>query len=75
MDIKQIVIECLKEYGIIIQDEIDENTPFTDYGMDSLIYMMLICDLEENLSKEFLDYSLLSLENMSVSKLVSLIEN
>lgn len=75
MDIKQIVIGCLKEYGIIIQDEIDENTLFTDYGMDSLIYMMFICDLEENLSKEFLDYSLLSLENMSVSRLVSLIEN
>ena len=70
MSTKDIVIECLKPYGVIIEDQIDEETLLSEYGMDSLLYMMFICDLEKKLSKEIIDYTALQFEDLTVAKLV-----
>lgn len=50
--VKEKVIEVLENIGIVLEDR-DEDVNLDEYGIDSIGYITLMCDLEEKFNIEF----------------------
>lgn len=69
--IRKTIIDCLENIGIFLDDE-DGDENICDYGMSSLDYILLICDIEESLSIEMPDDYLNIQKVVSINKLANI---
>ncbi len=74
MNIKDKIIEILEQYGIIIEDD-GADVDLQEYGMDSLTYIMFICDVEECFSVQLPDEYLAIDGIVSLNTMVEIIED
>lgn len=70
-NIRKTIIACLENIGIFLSDE-DGDENICEYGMGSLDYVLLICDIEEALLIEIPDEYLNIQEVVSINKLTNI---
>lgn len=75
LEIKKVIINYLEQYGIILLLENDCDENIIEYGIDSISYISLICDLEQHfcisIPTSLLDFQ----EDITVNKLSQVIQN
>ena len=71
--IVQHIIEIIKKFVDIDINELDYDTDFLDFGMDSITFIKLIVKLEEEFKCEIPDSKLIITEMNSVRKVYDVI--
>ncbi len=66
---KKEIIQCLEEIGVFLDENEKEDVNICEYGMDSLGYIVFLCEVETRfgieIPEEFLNYeSVVSLEKL-----------
>lgn len=69
MDICKGIVTCLESLGIMIEPDMDSGENLFEFGLDSLGFITLICDIEQRFNIEVPDECLSELSTITVNKL------
>lgn len=74
MNIREVVLKCLAECNLLIDDSIATDVDVNEYGIDSLTFVSFIVSLEEELGVEIPDVYLTTDVLRSLNGFVSLVQ-
>lgn len=73
--IREKIIECLETIGIFLDPSDDEDINICEYGMDSMGYIIFICEVETCFNIEIPD-EYLNIQNVvSLNKLTNIVSH
>lgn len=75
MEVREKIIQCLESIGIFLDPLEDEDINICEYGMDSMGYIVFICEIEKCFGIEIPDEYLNIQNTVSLNKLTAIVSS